>query len=325
MYDSLIAIVFIFCIIAVYKNIFKTYKIKHTSYKIVLGLGLLLISYVLATIFVILLNLNSLFSIICTGIFSEIIALVIYLKHLKNNSKKKSKIYKSTRLELILTIIIPLIIIIILVSANFSNTISCNLPNAIVGNTDCCVPNYDYGVVLCSDEVKKLNEQLILAIKSNIITTKTTETFLSKFSLLLPEGYFAVRNAKAGLFDYPLILMSYDEYEDSIQIIVMYSESVNYYGQLKEIYPEIKKGLIEGSTYSTFSEPVFLKNKEKGTETVVFKSVNKQNEFEIFISTAFVKKDNKLVAIKYVVSSKELYDYYHNEFEDMVASVNIIE
>lgn len=321
MYDSLIAIVFIFSIIAVYKNIFKTYKTKHTFHKIMLGLGLLFISYVLSVIFVLLFNLNPILSIICTGIFAEIMALTIYLKHLKNTSKIKSKEYKSKKLELILTIIIPLIVLLILISINFSENISCNLPNEIVGETECCVPNYDYGIRLCKEEAEKLDNQMIYAVENDIITTKITESFLNKFSLLLPEGYLSVRNAKAGLYDYPIILMSSDEYDNLIQITVMYSESINYYGKLKERYPEIETGLMTGSIYSTFSEPVFSENIEKGTETAILKSVNKQEGLEIFISNAFIKKDNKLIAIKYGTSSKELYDYYHYEFEEMVNSV----
>jgi len=254
------------------------------------------------------------------GFIAEIISVITYFFYTKKNFKKKSEEYKSAKLNLILTIGIPLVVLIVVLIARFP-TLNCKYPNEVVGQIDCCVPNYDYGIRLCKEEAEKLDNQMIYAVENDIITTKITESFLNKFSLLLPEGYLSVRNAKAGLYDYPIILMSSDEYDNLIQITVMYSESINYYGKLEESYPEIEMGLMAGSIYSKFGEPVFSENIEKGTEIVILKSVNKQEELEIFISNAFIKKDNKLIAIKYGASSKELYDYYHYEFEEMVNSV----
>lgn len=317
MYESAAGLVFILCTIGVFRNIGKAYKAKHLFYKILIGLGLLIICYILAVVISALFGLNGIFAVVCAGIFAEIISLVIYLRHLKKNSKE----YKSAKLELIFAIIVPLIVIIIIVAISFTAEATCKYPNEIIGETECCIPNYDYGVKICSEEAEKLDTQLTYAIDNEIVTTKNTETFLGKFSLQVPEGYLAVKNAKAGLYDYPLILMSSDEEGDAIMIIVMYSESVNYYGPLKDIYPEMEAGLQETSIYSTFSEPVFSENKSNGTEIVTLESVNKQEGLEMFISNAFIKKDNKLIAIKYGATSKELYDYYHNEFDEMVNSV----
>jgi len=320
MYDSLISIAFVLFIIAVYKNIFKIYKPKSTIYKIVLGLGLLFGSYVLSAVFVILLNLNLLLSIIFTGFFAEIISLIIYLKHLKKINKK-SKEYKSTKLELILSIIIPLIIILIFLSINFFNKINCTPPNEIVGETECCIPNYDYGIKICTEEAKKLDDQLIYAIENNIITTKSNEEFLGGFSLLIPEGYIAVRNAKAGLYDYPLVLISFDEFENVIYLTIMYSESINYSGALEDIFPEMKQGLLAAAPYSKLTDPQFSENKGNGTETVTFNRTLSIDGQTTYGAVAFIKSNNKLVAIQYSSNSKELYDYYLYEFDEMVDSV----
>jgi len=275
----------------------------------------------LSVILVLLLNLNPILSIIGTGFFAEILSLIIYLQHLKKNSKKKSKEYKSTKLELILTIIIPLIIIIILMSVSFFDKISCNSPNEIVGETECCIPNYEYGIKICSEEAKKLDNQLIYAVDNNIVTTKSTEEFLGKFSLLIPEGYLAVRNAKAGLYDYPLVLMSFDEFENAIYLTVMYSESINYSGTLVDIFPEIKQGFDAAAPNSRVTEPQFSKNKEKNIEIVTFNRTLSVDSQTTFGTVAFIKSNNKIVAMQYSSNSKELYDYYHYEFDDMVNSV----
>lgn len=252
-------------------------------------------------------------------IFGIIFAQIGWQNTIKN-PKLKGR-YLSIIALIIGTLILIVTIIAFLVGIGSTDTPICEYPNEIVGEKDCCIPNYDYGVILCSEEAEKLDAQLMYAIDNEIVTTKNTEAFLDKFSILLPEGYLALRNAKAGLYDYPLILMSSDKEGNVIMIIVMYSESTDYYESLKDIYPEIESGLLAGSVYSTFSEPVFSENIEKGTETAILKSVNKQEGLEIFISNAFIKKDNKLIAIKYGTSSKELYDYYHYEFDDMVNSV----
>lgn len=202
-----------------------------------------------------------------------------------------------------------------------ANSSTCESPKEIIGEIDCCIPNTDYGVTVCSEEAEKMKIQVNYALDNNITTTKQTEEFLGKFNLMVPEGYVAIRNTKVGLFDYPLILMGYDESGNRIMITAFYSEGMEYTGSIEEAYSEIKIGLEESSPNSTFTEPEFLENKERGTETAIVNSPATVNDQNIFASIAFIKSGNKLLSIRYNAESKELFDYYHSEFEEMVDSV----
>ena len=91
------------------KNILKTYKEKSGFIKFSICVGLFIVAMMLSVLFLFLLNPDASAekigenSIIFTGLFANIISLILVFFHVKKHNTKTSKKYKSSRNELIIT------------------------------------------------------------------------------------------------------------------------------------------------------------------------------------------------------------------------------
>jgi len=312
------------------KNVNKTYKEKSVFVRIGICIGLFFAGMVLAILFLLMLNPNTSpeslgeNSILFLGFFADLISLILRFVQVKKHHKRESKEYKSTRNELILSIVIPLIIFIALFGFDFYKSASCQYPKMLIGE-ECCIPNTDFGIPMCNDEAAKMNQQLNYAIENDILTTEKTENIMSKFSLTIPPNYYAIRNSKAGYYDIPLFLISYDELGNALMIRVMYSESSNYGETIHDFYYEFKKGLDQSAPQALTTEPQFYENEKNGFEIVVFNMTANIGGIETFSSQALIKSDSEVLIISYLSDNKDLLDYYYYEFENMIWSSDRID
>ena len=287
--SSFIGIIGIFLFVLACKNVVKTYKEKSTFAKIGICIGLFFAGMILAIIFLLMLNPNASpenlgeNSILFLGFFADLISLVLRFVKVKKQHKKESKEYKSARNELVLSIVIPLVIFIALFGFDFFQKASCEYPKMMIGD-ECCVPNTDFGIPICNDEAAKMNQQLNYAIENDILTTEKTENIMGKFSLAIPPNYYAIKNSKAGFYDIPLFLISYDEYGNALMIRVMYSESSNYGETIHDFYYEFKKGLDQSALQALTTEPQFYENEKNGFEIAVFNMTANIGGIETFSS-----------------------------------------
>jgi len=129
-----------------------------------------------------------------------------------------------------------------------------------------------------------MNQQLNYAIENDILTTEKTENIMGKFSLAIPPNYYAIKNSKAGFYDIPLFLISYDEYGNALMIRVMYSESSNYGETIHDFYYEFKKGLDQSALQALTTEPQFYENEKNGFEIAVFNMTANIGGIETFSS-----------------------------------------
>jgi hypothetical protein len=319
MASSFAGIIGIVLFVLACKNVNKTYREKSLFLRIGICTGLFFAGMILAILFLLMLNPSASpeslgeNSILFLGFFADVISLILRFFHIKKHSKTSSKEYKSARNELILSIIIPVIIFIALFGFDFYKSASCQYPKMLIGD-ECCVPNTDFGIPMCNDEAKK-NQQLNHAIENDILTTEKTENIMGKFSLMVPPDYYAIRNSKAGYYDIPLFLISYDEYGNAIMIRVMYSESSNYGETIYDFYYDFKKGLDQSTPQAVTTEPQFFENEENGFEIAIFNMTANIGGIETFSSQALIKSDNEVLIVSYLSD---------NEVENMVWSADRI-
>jgi len=306
------------------KNVNKTYKEKSALIRTGICIGLFFAGMVLAILFLFLLNPNASpesigeNSILFLGFFADVISLILRFLHVKKHSKN-SKEYKSARNELVLSIIIPIIIFIALFGFDFYKSASCQYPKMLIGD-ECCAPNTDFGIPMCNNQAAKMNQQLNHAIENDILTTEKIENVMGKFNLMVPPDYYAIRNSKAGYYDIPLFLISYDESGNALMIRVMYSESSNYGETIHDFYYDFNKGLDQSAPQALTTEPQFFENEKNGFEIAIFNMTANIGGIETFSSQALIKSDNEVLIISYLSDNEELFDYYYNEFENMVWS-----
>ena len=271
-------------------------------------------------------------------IFRSLIFSVIWFLYLKyskrvNNTypQEKRKTYAIDKVFFFSILAIPLVIYLLAfvgttyeTSLNSTIQASCEYPKMMIGN-ECCVPNTDFGIPMCNDEAAKMNQQLNHAVENKILTIEKTENIMGKFNLVIPPDYYAIRDAKAGYFDIPIMLISYDEYGNSLMIIVMYSESSNYGETIHDFYYDFKKGLDQSAPQALTTEPQFFENEKNGFEIAIFNMTANIGGIETFSSQALIKSDNKVLIISYLSDNEELFDYYYYEFENMVWSSDRID
>ena len=290
-----------------------------------------------------------------TGIFLNIseeaggrlFGLVIILELIITISKKKTEHKpnksseswwgKQKRYEKVLIILATIIVVPIILSAisnsfdspqdKFRNDfgsvkLSCTYPEMNIGDK-CCVPNTDFGIPVCNEEAIKMNQQLDYAIENNVLTNEQKETIMDKFTLLVPEGYYAIRNSTAGDYAIPLFLMNSDYYGNAIMIRVTYYQSQSG-GSIEQFYNDFKKGLDKSVPDAQYSKPVFFENNENKFEIALFNATTKVTGKDTFSSQAIIKSDNEILAISYLSENKESFEYYYYEFDNMVWSVEKI-
>ena len=112
---------------------------------------------------------------------------------------------------------------------------------------------------------------------------------MSRFTLLIPENYYAIRNVKAGYFDIPLFLISYGENGEALMFRIMYSESSNYGGSIEEFYDGFKDGLEKSAPNAQYTEPEFLQNNKNGFEVALFNMTANVAGTTTFSSQALTK------------------------------------
>jgi len=325
--SSFIGIIGIFLFVLACKNVVKTYKEKSTFAKIGICIGLFFAGMILAILFLLMLTPNASpenlgeNSILFLGFFADLISLVLRFVKVKKQHKKESKEYKSARNEIILSIVIPIVIFIALFGFDFFQKASCEYPKMIIGD-ECCVPNTDFGIPVCLSEAQNMNEQLNNAVENEILTKEQKETIMGKFTLLIPENYYAIRNVKAGYFDIPLFLISYGENGEALMIRIMYSESSNYGGSIEEFYDGFKNGLEKSAPNAQYTEPEFLQNNKNGFEIALFNMTANVAGTTTFSSQALIKSGDEILIISYLSDDKDFFDYYYYEFDNMVWSVD---
>jgi len=312
------------------KNFNKTYKEKSVGFKVMWCFGLFIAGTILAVLFLFLLNpdLSSSSlgenSVTFCGFFANIIALTLFFFKTKKHHKKGSKEYKSARNELILYILIPIIIFGFLFGYDIIKSARCKYPNMIIGN-QCCMPNTDYGMVICQEEAQKISDQLKNAMDNKILTTEHEETIMDNFTILIPEKYYLVRNIKAGIFDIPLFLVTYGEEGEAMIMKVMYFDSPNNEGTIQSFYYEFMMGVEKTAPNNTqYSEPVFLQNSKNNFEYAIVNMTMNVNGVMNYGSQAIIKAENEILIISYASDSKEYFESYYYEFENMINSVDRI-
>ncbi len=266
-------------------------------------------------------------------IFRSLIFSVIWFLYLTyskrvNNTypKEKRKSYVIDKVFFFCILAIPLVIYLLAfvgttyeTSLNSTMEASCAYPKMMIGD-ECCAPNTDFGIPMCNDEAAKLNQQLNNAVENKILTTEKTENIMGKFDLVIPPDYYAIRNAKAGYFDIPIMLISYDEYGNSLMIRVMYSESSNYGETIQDFYYDFKKGLDQSAPQALTTEPKFFENEKNSFEIAIFNMTANIGGIETFSAQALIKSDNDVLIVSYLSDNEDLFDYYYYEFENMVWS-----
>ena len=327
MANSFANIAGIFLFVLACKNINKTYKDKSIFLRVGICIGLFFISMILAGLFLFTINPNASpgsigeNSIIFLGLFADIISLILRFFRAKKRHKKESKEYKSARNELILSIVIPLVIFIALFGFDFFKKASCGYPKMMIGD-ECCAPNTDFGIPVCLSEAQKMNEQLNNAVENDILTKEQKETIMNKFTILVPEKYYAIRDIKAGYFDIPLFLVSYWENGEAIMIRVMYSENANYGDSIHEFYDGFKKGADKSAPNAKYSEPAFFQNGKNNFEVAVFNMTANVAGTTTYSSQAIIKSGDEILIISYLSENKELFEYYYYEFENILWSAD---
>lgn len=327
MANSIAGIAGIVLFVLACKNINKTYKEKSVLLRIGICVGLFIVSMILAGLFLFAINPNASpegigeNSIIFLGLFADIISLILRFFRAKKHHKKESKDYKSARNELILSIVIPLVVFIALFGFDFFKKASCGYPKMMIGG-ECCVPNTDFGIPVCLSEAQKMNEQLNNAVENNILTKEQKERIMNKFNILIPEKYYAIRDIKAGYFDIPLFLISYGENGEAMMIRIMYSESSNYGDSIHEFYDGFKEGLDKSAPDAKYSEPAFFQNDKNNFEIAIFNMTANIAGITTYSSQAIIKSGKEILIISYLSESKELFEYYYYEFENMVWSAD---
>jgi len=312
------------------KNIVKTYKEKALWIKILLCVGLFIVAVILAELFLYLLNPNATppaeTSFIFLGFFADIISLILRFFHARKHHKKEAKEYKSVRNELIITAIVILAVFFFIFGSDIIKKSQCQYPNMTIGD-QCCLPSTDYGMELCSSDAEKLTNQLKNVIENNILTTEHEETIMNNFTILIPKDYYLARNIKAGYIDILLYLVAYGKENKMMEIKVIYSQSSTYDGTIRGVYNEMIGGMRKTLPDAQYSEPVFLQNDKNNFELALF-NVTMPNvkledtETTIYSSYALIKSGLEVIMIAYTSDSKEFFDYYHYDFENMVTSVD---
>lgn len=329
MVSSFTGIIGIVLFVLACKNVNKTYKEKSLFLRTGICLGLFFSGMILAILFLLLLNPSALpeslgeNSILFLGFFADVISLILRFTNVKKHSKTSSKEYKSARNELILSIVIPVIIFIALFGFDFYKSASCQYPKMLIGD-ECCAPNTDFGIPMCNDEAAKMNQQLNYAVENDVLTSEKQENIMGKFTLLVPPDYYAIRNSKAGYYDIPLFLISYDENGNALMIRVMYSESSNYGDTIHDFYYDFKKVLDQSAPQAVITEPQFFENEENGFEIAIFNMTANIGGIETFSSQALIKSDNDVLIISYLSDNEDFLDYYYYEFKNMVWSSDIV-
>jgi len=325
MASSFAGIIGIVLFVLACKNVNKTYKEKSVFLRTGICIGLFFAGIFLAILFLLMLNPSASpeslgeNSILFLGFFADVISLILRFFHIKKHSKTSSKEYKSARNELILSIVIPIIIFMALFGFDFYKSASCQYPKMLIGE-ECCVPNTDFGIPMCNDEAAKMNQQLNHAVENDILTTEKAENIMDKFSLMVPPDYYAIRNSKAGYFDIPLFLISYDESGSALMIRVMYSESSNYGETINDFYYDFKKGLDQSAPQALTTEPQFFENEKNGFEIAIFNMTADIGGIETFSAQALIKSGTDVLIVSYLSDNEDLFDYYYYEFENLVWS-----
>ncbi len=200
-----------------------------------------------------------------------------------------------------------------------TNQASCEYPHMRIGD-ECCVPNTYFGIPMCNDEAAKMHQQLNHAVGNKILTTEKTENIMGKFSLMVPPDYYAIRNSKAGYYDIPLFLISYDEFGNAIMIRVIYSESSNHGETINDFYYDFKKGLDQSAPQTLTTEPQFFENEKNGFEIAIFNMTANISGIETFNAQALIKSNNEFLIVNYLSDNEDLFDHYYYEFENLVWS-----
>jgi len=107
-----------------------------------------------------------------------------------------------------------------------------------------------------------------------------------------------------------------------MMIRVMYSESSNYGDSIYEFYDGFKDGLDKSAPNAKYSEPAFLKNDKNNFEVAIFNMTANISGITTYSSQAIIKSENEVLIVSYLSESKELFEYYYYEFENIVWSAN---
>ncbi len=196
--------------------------------------------------------------------------------------------------------------------------ISCSYPKMLIGD-ECCTPNTDFGIPMCSDEAVKANAQLDAAIKENIITKEGRELLVDKFEVDMPPDYYVIRNIKAGIFQMPLFLISYDEEGTPIYFKILYSNSTAYKGNIQDFYLDFERGMLKNNGVIP-NEPEFYEHKDGKTQIALLNATAALYGTDYKMALALITSDSDLLMIQYV-SQEPLFSDYYYEFRNMVWSV----
>ena len=186
----------------------------------------------------------------------------------------------------------------------------------------CCIPNTDFGILMCSDDAIKLSGQLDKAIENDEFTEEHRETLIGGFNILIPEGYYALRNSKMGNFDLPLYLLAYGEDQETPLIFnTIYFEAAE--GSIYDTYDSFYDGMLRSmSLHSVDTEitgPLFFES-DQGIEFFTLNMTKSINGEEEKTSIGLVSKGESNLVI-FFTSYEPYFSTYYYEFENMMHSI----
>jgi hypothetical protein len=322
-YSAIGLILLVFAMIEVW----KTFKNSSVNIKWLWCTGIFFASIILSTVFTFALNPDiSPYAFgravwMFAGFIATILALILKFVYTRRKYGIKSKEYKSVKKEAIMEVIGGVVVLAGLFLYDYYKTASCVQPNIILGDT-CCVPNTEWGFVMCQEEAEKMKTQLETASNKLELTEERVED-IAGFNLLIPQGYFAIRNITLPYQQMPLYLVALIKDSDSTILIRVLVPNDQYETDTQTTFDEFKRGVIAATPNTSFSEPRYLTNKDAAIEIVLSNMTTNLDDTPSWHANAIIMHDNSAVFIDYLSDDKMIFDSFYEEFEKMVYSAEI--
>lgn len=223
---------------------------------------------------------------------------------------------------LIFAVVLPVVVSIFQVTSQPN----CEYPKMLIGQ-ECCLPNTDYGFVMCESEAIKLSSQLDNAIDSEQVTSEGYEVLADVFKVLIPPDYYAARNISVGELYLPLYLFSVfdDEYSTPILMYFVYFEDQDKHVQ--EVYNEFMDGAhssfggIKDEMQSTEPHYYLLPD---NTELVVFNSTINYQDYSSEVAIAIIDNNKGQYLSVFYTTQEPYFTEYYYEFYNILNSMEIV-
>lgn len=202
------------------------------------------------------------------------------------------------------------------------NVVTCN--QDMIGGT-CCNASELFPMFMCEDQDDLFLQQINYSIEHDEVTIGESETFMEKFNIYLPEGYYAVRNLKAGEIDVPLFMFASGENGEEIDIIVFYYLTENAQDTIETITEDYMTGLynIKNSDFIETTEPKYYQHLDMSIAEFNGWSTT-QGSLRRYLYTAIILHDGEVVTISYA-AEEPYYSYYIDDFKKMVEYITFLD